>query len=269
MITDNWFTDFNLGGRAPYLLICFPYSGAGANVFRSWAGALDNADVLAALLPGRERRIAEPAIGDLEELVAALLPALLARLDRPYLLFGHSMGALIAYRVALELGRRGVRPPKRLIVSGYRSPELSSRNRLLHTLSDSEFVVELQRYGGTPNEVLQHEETMQLLLPMLRADFRIHETYRHAPQPAAEFPIAAFTGRADHLVPGEDMAAWRDKTAADFQHRLFDGGHFFISEQRQAVLAALQDIVNEHIKDDILLPFAGITHAAAGFEPAV
>lgn len=266
MTTDNWFTDFNLGGRAPYLLVCFPYSGAGANVFRSWAGALDNADVLAAQLPGRERRIAEPAIGDLDALVAGLLPALIARIDRPYLLFGHSMGALIAYRVALELERRGVQPPKQLIVSGYRSPELGSRNRVLHTLSDSEFIVELQRYGGTPDEVLQHEETMQLLLPMLRADFRIHETYRHAPQPAAQFPIAAFTGMADHLVPGEDMAPWRDKTAAGFEQRLFGGGHFFLLENRDAVLGALQDIVNEHIKDDILLPMAR-TPAAAGYEP--
>jgi medium-chain acyl-[acyl-carrier-protein] hydrolase len=268
MSANKWFNDFNLEGRAPYLLVCFPYSGAGANVFRPWAGALDNADVLAAQLPGRERRIVEPPIGDLEELVQSLVPALMSRIDRPYLLFGHSMGALIAYRIALELGRLGIRRPQRLIVSGYRSPELSSRNRSLHTLSDQEFIVELKKYGGTPDEILQHEETMQLLLPMIRADFRIHETYRHAPQPAADFPITAFTGKADHLVPNEDMLPWADKTAAGFEQRLFDGGHFFLHEQRDAVLGAIQEIVNEHIKDDI---FTSLTRAptAVGFQPAV
>ncbi len=252
MSKNLWFTDFNVRGRSPYLLICFPFSGAGANIFRTWANELDNANLLAVQLPGRERRIMENPIDDLDSLVNELADALEPRLDRPYLLFGHSMGALIAYRLALAMEAKPMKAARHLIVSAYRSPEVPNRNRSLHNLSDPEFIDELKKYGGTPEEILQHEESMDLLLPMLRADFRMHETYRHGDEPPLDCPISAFAGESDSLVPMADMALWSSKTVGGFDLKRFKGGHFFLQESRSELLAAIQDRINQHLLEDIL-----------------
>ncbi|WP_338770047.1 alpha/beta fold hydrolase [Massilia sp. METH4] len=245
---NPWFTHFsrpNPGAGAR--LLCLPSSGGGSTLYRPWLGGLDDIELHAALLPGRERRMLEAPVTTMDAMVDGLVPAVAALADRPYFLFGHSMGALVAFELTRTLLARGVTPPQRLFVSAFRAPDLPNPKRDLHALPDHEFIEALREYGGTPDAVLRHRETMEVLLPMLRADFRLHETYRYHAAPALPVPITALAGRADDAVPASQMAGWAKQTEAGFTLHQFDGAHFFIHDSRDAVLNTLAEVINEEL----------------------
>lgn len=248
---STWFTSFGITRpQAPARLLCLPGSGSGAAQFRPWCAPLAHVELHAAILPGRERRLQEAPIGNLAELLDRLLPAVAALADRPYFLLGHSMGALIAFELAHALAQRGLPLPRRLFVCGYRSPELPRRNRELHQLSDDDFIEALRGYGGTPEAVLSDRATMDLLLPMIRADFRLHETHQVRHGQPLPVPISAFAGDSDHLVAAADMAGWRNHSSRHFEMQHFPGGHFFVHEALEQVATAL----NRRIQDDLAGP---------------
>ena len=249
---NPWFTHFSRPvPQAGARLLCLPSSGGGSTLYRPWLGGLDDiepaVELHAALLPGRERRMLEPPVQTMAAMVDGLVPAVAALADKPYFLFGHSMGALIAFELTRALVARGIRPPRRLFVSAFRAPDLPNPKRDLHALPDDEFIDALREYGGTPDAVLRHRETMDVLLPMLRADFRMHETYLyHAARPL-EVPITALAGRADAAVPASQMTGWAKQTSAGFALRHFDGAHFFIHDDRDAVLKTLGEAIHEEL----------------------
>jgi medium-chain acyl-[acyl-carrier-protein] hydrolase len=223
---------------APIRIFAFPFAGGGTSVFRKWGPGLPGLELYGVQLPGRERRLREPPIEDMELLLERLMTPFLTLADRPFVLFGHSMGALIAYELACRLERQG-RGPMGLVVSAFRSPELPSRNRTLHTLPDDELITGLREYGATAPEVLEYPELLALLLPMIRADFRLHETYRFPGPRPLSCPVTAITARNDQFVPEEDMAPWRDKTSGAFVHLHTEGGHFYLLDEPQPVLDAI------------------------------
>jgi medium-chain acyl-[acyl-carrier-protein] hydrolase len=240
----DWFIRYQRHpATAGVRLFTFPYAGGGAAIYREWGDRLKGVDVYSALLPGRERRLGEPPIGDLHLLLERLLPAFLALADRPFILFGHSMGALVAYELARRLQDRGPRPAH-LIVSAYRSPDQPRRNRALHALPDGEFVDALREYGGTPAGVLDHEDIVRMLLPMLRADFRLHETYGFTPRAPLDCPLTALAGLADTHVTPEEMAGWGDKTDSAFALVRIPGSHFFVLDRPDLVLNTVQATAN-------------------------
>lgn len=200
-----------------------------------------------ARLPGREARIAEPAHRSMAPLVSALVQAMLPWLDRPYVLFGHSLGSLIAYELAHRLHELGVRQPSCLLVSAYRSPERRPTRPPLHHLPPQQFLAELKGYGGIADAVFDHPELLALSLPTLQADFSLFETYVYPPRPALECPIVAFSGRRDHVVAPEDMAAWCDKTRAGFTMHQLDGGHFFITSHEAELLRLIGQAVRSGV----------------------
>ncbi|WBS03483.1 alpha/beta fold hydrolase [Pseudoduganella sp. SL102] len=208
-----WFTHFSRPApHAGARLLCLPSSGGGSTLYRPWLGGLEDVELQAALLPGRERRMLEAPVQTMAAMVDGLVPAVTALADRPYFLFGHSMGALIAFELTRALVARAVPLPRRLFVSAFRAPDMPNPKRDLHALPDDEFIDALRDYGGTPEAVLRHRETMDAMLPMLRADFRMHETYRyHAARPLP-VPITALAGRADDAVPASQMAGWAKQT---------------------------------------------------------
>ncbi|MGV9767015.1 thioesterase II family protein [Micromonospora tulbaghiae] len=228
---------------APMLLYCVPHAGGGGSFFRPWRAVLEPyLGVCPVVLPGRESRLSEPPYTSIEHVVPPLAAAISAHADRPYALFGHSMGAVVAYETARRLSA-GPGGPARLFVSGRRAPHLPARRPDRHTLGADEFLPAVAALGGTPDEVLRRHDLMALFLPGLRADFAVNETYRQLPGPPLRCPVSAFTGDADPEVDVVEMRSWAEVTSAGFSLRVFSGGHFYLAgppaELAEALLADL------------------------------
>jgi surfactin synthase thioesterase subunit len=217
-------------------LFCFPYAGGGASIYGSWASALPpEVELVAVQLPGRESRLSEKPFSDLRALVDKLAEVLPPYLDRPFALFGHSNGGLMAFELTRRLRADGRTLPQRLMVGGRPAPQVEIDEPNVHDLPEEEFRAALRRFGGTPQEVLEHEEIMSILGPVLRADFALGETYHYQPGPPLDLPISAYAGRVDAVVPVWQVEAWKEQTTREFRFREFPGGHFFIHEDRAEV----------------------------------
>ena len=222
-------------------LFCFAHAGGGPSFFRAWRQALAPAvDVRPVLLPGRESRVRELPYRRMEQLLDPLCAALIPYLDRPYALFGHSMGSIIGYEVARRLAAGAVRPPTCLLVSGRRAPARPARRRKFSTLTEPEFLAAIAALNGTPPEVLSQPQLLQLLLPTLRADFELNETYQPASGPPLGCPLTAYMGLDDPEVNPPELLAWHTETSAEFTLRTFPGDHFYLRAGRPDVLSAIR-----------------------------
>ncbi|MDP4501995.1 thioesterase II family protein [Nonomuraea turcica] len=229
----RWFSDPSPRPGARRQLFCLPYAGAGASAFRGWAAAAGpQLEVLPVVLPGRESRYTEPFDVDIAELASAIA----ARADRPYTIYGHSMGGRLGFEVIRELRKRGERQPLRLCLGGCRPPDILEPLAELSSVSDEELLGRLAELGGLPAEILTEPELCELILPVLRADFTWLDTYEYEPEPPIEVPIVAFAGAEDHSVTPDDMRGWARHTTAGFDLRVEPGGHFFLHERRDHIL---------------------------------
>lgn len=224
-------------------LVCFPYAGGGAQLFNSWHTALPTGEiqVCAVQYPGRGSRVQEKAFTDCSALVDAFLPHLLPILNKPFALFGHSMGAIVAFEVARRLQTEHGLQPERLIVSGRRAPQIPMTDRLTYNLPDAEFTEELRRLNGTPTEVLDHPELMQLMIGIIRADFTLTQTYRYLPGPQLTCPMSVFGGLGDTDVSREHLEAWCELTSSGCSLRMFEGDHFFIQTNPAPLLKTIRE----------------------------
>lgn len=223
-------------------LFCLPYAGGGATMYRPWVTAAPaQVQVCPVQLPGREHRLMEPAFDSIDTLVPALVEALRAHLDRPFAIFGHSMGALVAFELTRALRRVQLPQPRQLFLSAHRAPALPDRRPHIHQLDDASFRSELRRLDGTPPEVLEHDELMELITPTLRADFRICETYEFVPEAPLDMPLSLFGGLEDPNVNRDELEGWRDCTSASISVRMFPGHHFFLQQSQAAVLRDVVD----------------------------
>jgi surfactin synthase thioesterase subunit len=221
-------------------LFCFHYAGAGASVFRGWADELpQEIDISLVQLPGRESRFREPPFNDMESLIAALGQALAPYFDMPFAFFGHSMGALIGFELTRRLHRAGTPAPAHLFVSGRRAPQLPSPIPPMHNLPQDELVERLREFEGMPAELLQHEELLECLLPIIRADFMMCETYRYAEEEPLDCPLTVFGGADDVHVNPTELAAWGRHTRRPCKLLILPGNHFFLHEHRQQLLGAI------------------------------
>lgn len=227
-------------------LFCLSYAGGGASLFRTWADDLPaNIEVCAIQLPGREGRLFERPIASMAPLVDALVSTLDPLLDGPFALFGHSMGALVSFELAHALRQQAGLSPMHLMVSGHAAPHLRATPALDYRLPRNEMVGALRRLDGTPPEVLDNAELMDLMLPAIRGDFAVCGTYAYQHEAPLQSPITAFGGRADPLVSVADLGAWRTQTTGPFALRMFPGGHFFVREQQTAVVGAIEQALSE------------------------
>lgn len=224
-----WYTRNASRTDASIRLFCFPYAGGSALIFRHWRELLPpSIEVVAVELPGHGRRHDEKPFTDLDSLVHTLQAALLPDLNRPFAVFGHSMGALIGYELTRRLYTRVGLQPRRLFVSGHNPPGWKTSSRLLYELPDQEFIAELHRLNGTPREILADAALMELALPLLRANFRLDETYHHHPYPRLSCPVSAYGGISDEDVSAGAVSAWQRLTKGTFSAHMFSGDHFFI-----------------------------------------
>ncbi len=223
-------------------LFCFPYAGGSASVFRNWINSFpQEIDICPIQYPGREKRILESPFASMEPLIDALASVLLPELNIPFAFLGHSLGALISFELARRLQRKGI-SPVHLFVSSYRAPTIAKRKAPMHLLPDIEFVERLREYNGTPDAVLQNSELMKVLLPSLRADFALHETYVYSSGIPLDCSISAFGGIKDPEVSYNDLKLWKEQTIGGFKTRMFQGDHFYIHN-------AGRELENSIIKD--------------------
>lgn len=225
---------------APRLrLFCFPHAGGGTLVYRPWAQHLPgDLEVVAVRLPGRETRFGEPVPGRIQDLAVAAVRAVTPLLDKPYAVFGHSMGALLAFEACQALRRSGLPGPARLLVSGRPAPHVPLRHAPVHAAPSAELVARLRDYAGTRSEVLNDPSALGPFISLLRSDLAISETYKYVPQPPLDCPISVFGGTNDHFATEADLTAWHLHTAAGFRVQRFPGGHFFLHEAGSRFLAA-------------------------------
>lgn len=222
-------------------LFCLPFAGGGASAYRTWVAELaPHIEVCPIQLPGREERFHEPAHTDLRAMASLVVEQLLAFFDKPYALFGHSMGALLSYEVLRQLQESGAPAPVHAFLSAYVPPHRASRWAPIHQLPAAEFLDELRQLEGTPEAVLQHPELMQFLLPTLRADFQACETYDGSVPARLAAPLTVYGGVDDGDVSEEELAAWQVHTSADFRLRMFPGKHFYLQSAREALLADIR-----------------------------
>jgi medium-chain acyl-[acyl-carrier-protein] hydrolase len=218
-------------------LFCFPYAGGGATVFSAWGRLLPpEVEVVAVQPPGREARIAEKPIPNLMALVEAMHPQLLPHMDRPFAFYGHSNGGLMAFELARMLRRTGGPMPRHLFVGGRPAPQMDDDEEKIHALPHDEFLDALRRFAGTPEEILQNAEIMELIEPVLRADFSLGETYAYVPEPPLDLPISSYGGERDEEVDADEVEAWREQTSREFHLKMFPGDHFFLNGDRAEVV---------------------------------
>ena len=222
-------------------LFCFPHAGGAAASYVGWARALENqsVEVAAAQLPGRNGLPDEPPCTNLDLLVDMFADAIAPMLDRPYALFGHSLGALVAFELARGLRDRHAVAPIHLFVSGAFAPQLPADSAALRFIEgDTAFLEAVAtKYGGVPRIVLEQADLRASVVPALRADLALTETYTYRSAAPLSCPISAYAGAADPIVTPERLAQWREQTCAKFSCRLFDGQHFYLNRARDTLLA--------------------------------
>jgi medium-chain acyl-[acyl-carrier-protein] hydrolase len=238
----RWFENGMAPPDRPLRLVCFPHAGASAFIFHEWHALIRGSiGVVPMQLPGRGERLREPPLRRLAPLLRAACAALLPLTDRPFALFGHSVGALIAFELARLLEREHGRTPEHLFVSGRGAPDRPSTRGNIHHLPSEAFVAALKAYNGTLRGLLDNPEALELFLPILRADLELVETYIYVSGPPLSCPITVFGGEEDDTVRPEDLEAWRWHTTRGCSMHLLPGDHFFVTTAPREVVRVIDE----------------------------
>ncbi|MCG8416520.1 MAG: SDR family NAD(P)-dependent oxidoreductase [Proteobacteria bacterium] len=245
-------------------LFCIPYAGGGPAVFNGWDQALpDDIEVLLIQLPGRSHRIDEPPMADMDEVVAAVSDELGQLLDRPFAFFGHCLGGVQAFEIIHRVQKNPAKRPFHLFVSGARCPQMFSRKQLMevdvpqfspdpetpgHLLPDHLLLEMMQDLNFAESSILYRDAELQrLMLPVLRADLAVHNTYVYSPKPRLETPITAIGGRVDPFVTRASLLGWRDQTTAAFALQMRPGDHYFIGREKLALIKLVRDTIGAYL----------------------
>lgn len=231
-----------------YRLFCFPFAGGSASFFGEWSNALNQSgiEVCAIQMPGHEDRIYENLLTNVHELVSEIVVAMADLQDKPFAFFGHSMGTLISFEVARKLRLLKMKEPKVLFMSSGKAPQISPR-RTLHKLPNDSFLFKIKELGGTPDIIIENQDLLDLYLPILRADFKMIETYQYAKSTPLDTRIVAYGGRMDQEVRYEDIVAWERHSLEPLKVKIYEGDHFYLREFKGNLL---KDIAF-HIMSDL------------------
>jgi surfactin synthase thioesterase subunit len=236
----NWFPHHKPNHTAKIRLFCLPYAGGRAAAFYSWAKLLPpDIDVFPVELPGHGFRVGERPFTRISALVQELTNAIQPYLDLPIALFGHSLGSVIGFELAHALWSEYQISPSHLLISACRAPQSPKNLTVTYDQPDDEFLRNIRRLDGTPQEIFQEPEIVAFILPILRADFEMYNTYNYMPRPSLPCPITVFGGLQDKSTPQEYLAGWQEHTSGNFVRHMFPGGHFFLNTAEPVLLSLI------------------------------
>lgn len=232
--------------NAKIRLFCLPYAGGSASTYISWAKSFDHGVELVLIQPpGRASRMNEPPHRKMAALVDEIIQKAGFITSRPYLIFGHSLGSRVAYEMVCRMAIAGLPLPECLIASGSRAPHTQKERKNIYNLPQDQFILELKKLNGTPNEVLANPELLELVTPLLRADFEIADT--HTAEPIIiKSPIHVFGGQDDDDVSLDQLKAWKELAGGEFNLETIPGDHFFINDKRQLIIDKIQRIIEKY-----------------------
>lgn len=256
----KWVRRSHPAPQAKTRLVCLPHAGGSASFYFPVSRALAPAvEVLAVQYPGRQDRRHEPNIPDLHAMADRILDAVRTLDDKPVALFGHSMGAVLAYEVALRMQDAGLPAPVRVFTSGRRAPSCL-RDERIHAESDEQLVAELRKLSGTADTMLTDPELLEMIMPAIRSDYRAVETYAHDPGRKLDCPVTVLTGDSDPRVTVEEAAAWEHHTSGPTDLHVYPGGHFYLAEPRESalVIALLRELLAAPGAEDPALARAAV-----------
>ncbi len=240
MHRSKWFLISRPKPHARYRLFCFPYAGGSASAFLPWEDLLPpQIELVAIQAPGRANRLDESPLTSVAELAAELAGAIPPMLDRPYLTYGHSMGSLVSFELLHLLKARNLPLPRRYFGAARQAPHIPRRIAPFYDYPLEEFIAELKRFGGTPDAVLENAELMEMLVPMLRTELRAAYTYHRDPVVKLECDVSVFGGSRDEIVLPEELPGWQEHFFQRMELRLFEGGHFFLEDDKEQVVSAI------------------------------
>jgi len=241
---DPWIVRHQPNPDARMRLFCFSYAGGGASIYRIWHETFPpDVEVCAIQLPGRENRVGEPPFTRITPLLDAVADSIAPYLDRPFAFFGHSMGALVSFELARLLRHTRGTLPVALYLAAFRAPHLPNPNIKIYHLPSEVFKVVL-RAEGTAEMVLQNDELMQAMLPTLRADFELCDTYEYRDEAPLDCPLTIFGGTEDVRISPADLQGWPVHSSQGCSLTMFPGAHFFVhSAQDQLCATIAQSLV--------------------------
>jgi len=250
-MNNSWFIRNKINVNVSRRIFCFPYAGGNAATYSSWANYLPkDVEVIAIQLPGRSTRLSEAPFDNMAELVDDLLPNMVPLLDKPYVIFGHSLGSRIGYELLSKLQLQNQMMPDCFIASGSRAAHIPDSSDNCWQKNDAEFIQVLKRLNGTPIEIFQHKELLELLLPMLRADFKISSTYQAKPVKLA-CSIEVLYGTKDVDITFEQLNAWKQLSDKPIKISSVHGEHFFIDNNKTDVLKIINKIFNQLAQNNL------------------
>lgn len=246
---DHWFVTFNKQKSPILRLFCFHYAGGSASIFRQWSkDIIKEVEVVAIQLPGREERFDEPQLSNICEVIDNLCLNFADYTNKPFIFFGHSIGAMIAFEFTRALRKHSMLQPKHLIISGAKAPQVPITKSPIHSLPTVKFIEELKKYNGTPDHIINDEEMMSIFIPTLRADFCVAETYKYIGEEPFNHPITAFGGLNDDTFDSQNLQKWQTQTTSSFESYFFPGDHFFINSSYDKVIKIVNFILQNYLK---------------------
>lgn len=243
-VSNPWFIVPKVLAHPRFRVFCLHYAGGNASAFHSWAAQFEQDEINALQLPGRAFRLREPAFLEVSEAVSVVASAMTDQLSSPFVVYGHSMGALLAFELVRELRRAALPAPSALIVSGCRAPHLKRTPPLPADIPDDEFWRKIGELYGTTEELLNHPELKALLLPTFRADFELIRRFRYREEAPLDIPIMACGGVRDPGVPQCDIEAWANVTTGEFSHKMFPGGHMFLQPFEKGLVHEIRTLLD-------------------------
>lgn len=247
MTRNPWYLEYKKNPKAAIRLFCFHHSGGGASAYYPWVESLSPyIEMISIQLPGREDRFTEPLINSLRDILDALTEGFHLYTEKPFFVFGHSLGGLIAFELVKSIYQRYSLYPQHIIISAAKAPHMPFRMKTLSSLENKILKEELKIYNGIDEGILNNDELLDLFLPIIRNDFSISERYYSTDVVSLPCDILHLSGDLDVSVNEEEIQAWKAYTAGKFEHISFQGGHFFLKNHQKNIIKLINQIAEQY-----------------------